>query len=152
MVRKKTFASIVKTTQPIIVKPSDSDAAVARKEEMMSKANKALKKANVRNGRVTNKGTLVVEVSSENDREGAISRFKEGFSHSYVVEGAKIILPKLTVVGTPPDIPGDEIISVYREKDEKLNQLVESGKTLEVVKCFDVKKQRWRYSTEKSCY
>ena len=57
---KKSFASIVKTTQPIIVKPSDSDAAVASKEEMLSKANEALKKVNVRNARVTNKGTLVV--------------------------------------------------------------------------------------------
>ena len=41
---KKSFASIVKTTQHIIVKPSDSDAAVASKEEMMSKAIEALKK------------------------------------------------------------------------------------------------------------
>ena len=40
---EKYFASIVKTTQPIIVKPSDSDAAVASKEEMLSKANEALK-------------------------------------------------------------------------------------------------------------
>ena len=40
----KTFASIVKTTQLIIVKPSDSDFVVTRKE-MMSKANEALKKS-----------------------------------------------------------------------------------------------------------
>ena len=42
---KKSFASEVKTTQPIIVKPSYSDAAVASKEEMLSKANDALKKS-----------------------------------------------------------------------------------------------------------
>ena len=41
---KNSFALIVKTTQPIIVKPSDGDAAVASKEEMKSKANEALKK------------------------------------------------------------------------------------------------------------
>ena len=35
---KKSFTSIVKTTQPFFVKPLDS-AAVASKEEMMSKAN-----------------------------------------------------------------------------------------------------------------
>ena len=62
---KKSFASIVKTTQPIILKPSDSDAAVPSKEEIMSKANEALKKVKVRNARNTSKGTLVVEVSSE---------------------------------------------------------------------------------------
>ena len=91
---KKSFASIVKTTQPIIVKPSDSDAAVASKEEMLSKANEALKKVNVRNARVTNKGTLVVEVSSENDREGAVSRLKEGLSEAFVVEGANNVTSK----------------------------------------------------------
>ena len=41
---KKSFASIVKMTQPIIVKPSDLDAAVGSKEQMMSKRNEALKK------------------------------------------------------------------------------------------------------------
>ena len=78
-------------------------------------------------------------MSSENDREGAVSRLKEGFSEAYVVEGAKMLLPKLTVVGIPSDIHSDEIISAMCEKDEKLNQLVDSGKTFEVVKCFDVK-------------
>ena len=38
---KKTFASIVKTTQPIIVKPSDNDVVVASETEMMSKAHEA---------------------------------------------------------------------------------------------------------------
>ena len=42
---KKTFASNVKTTQPIIVKPSDKDVVVASKTEMMSKASEALKKS-----------------------------------------------------------------------------------------------------------
>ena len=40
---------------------------------MMSKANAALNKVNVRNARVTNKGTLVVKVSSENDGESAVA-------------------------------------------------------------------------------
>ena len=40
----KTFASIVKITHPIIVKPCDSDVMVTSKE-MLSKANKALKKS-----------------------------------------------------------------------------------------------------------
>lgn len=46
---RKSFPSIVETTQPIIVKPSDSDDAVSSKDEMMSEANEALKKVNVRN-------------------------------------------------------------------------------------------------------
>ena len=78
-------------------------------------------------------------MSSENDREGAVSRLKEGFSEAYVVEGAKMLLPKLSVVGISSDIPGDEIIRAIREKEELLNQLVEPGKTLEVMKCFVVK-------------
>ena len=61
----KRFASIVKTMQPIIVEPTD-DVVVASKEEMMNRANEALTKVNVRNGRVTNKGTLIVKVSSLN--------------------------------------------------------------------------------------
>ena len=128
----KTFASVVKNTQPIIVKPSDSDVNVTSKE-MLSKANEALKKVNVRNARVTDKGTLVVEVSSEKDRESAVTKLKEGFSESYVVEGAKMLLPKVTVVGIPSDMSEDEIISAICEKDEQLNQFVVSGKTLEVV-------------------
>ena len=43
--------------------------------------------------------------------------FKEGISNSCVVDGAKLLLPKLTVVGIQSDIPGDEIISVICEKD-----------------------------------
>ena len=39
-----TIASMVKTTQSIILKPSDNDVAVVSKDEMMSKANEALKK------------------------------------------------------------------------------------------------------------
>ena len=64
---------------------------------------------------------------------------KEGFSESYLVEGAKILLPKLTVVGFPSDMRDDEIISAICKKNEQLNQLVESGKTLEVAKCWDNK-------------
>ena len=78
---------------------------------MMSKDNEGLKKVNVRNTRVTNKGTLVVEVSSDKDRESAVTRLKEGFSESYVVEGTKMLLTKLTVVVIPSDISEDEIIS-----------------------------------------
>ena len=70
---KKTFASIVKTKQPTIVKPSDNDVVVASKSELMTKANEALKKVNNRNCRVANKGALFVEVSSENYRENAHS-------------------------------------------------------------------------------
>ena len=87
-VAKKFLASIVKTTQPINVKQSDNDVVVASKTEMTSKANEALKKVNVWNYRVTNKDALVVEVSSENDKGNAFSRLKDGFSNSYVVEGA----------------------------------------------------------------
>ena len=50
-----------------------------------------------------------------------------------------MLLPKYTVLGIPSDMSEDEIISAICEKDEKLNQFVESGKTLEVLKCFDVK-------------
>ena len=134
----KTFASIVKTTQPIIVKPSDSFAIVTSKE-MLSKAIEALKKVNVKSARVTIKGALVVEVSSDKERESSVTILKEGFSESYVVEGAKMLLPKLTVVRIPSDMSQDEIIRAVCDKDEQLNQFVESGETLEVVKCFDVK-------------
>ena len=122
------------------MKPSDSDAVVACKDEMMSEVNEALKKAKVGNARVKNRGTLVVEVSSENDRESAFSRLKEGFSNYYVIKAAKVLLQKFIVVEIPSDIPGDEIVIVIcKKKYEQLNQLVESGKTLEVVKCWYVK-------------
>ena len=41
--------------------------------------------------------------------ERAVTRLEEGFSGSYVVDGAKILLPKLTVVGIP---------SYYMSEDE----------------------------------
>ena len=44
-------------------------------------AKEALKNT-VRKARFTNKGTLVVEVSSENGRESAASRRKESLCHS----------------------------------------------------------------------
>ena len=59
-----------------------------------------------------------------------MSRPIEGFSTSYVVKGAKTLLQKLTVVGIPSDMPENEITSAICEKQEQLNQLVESGKTL----------------------
>ena len=46
---------------------------------------------------------------------------------------------KLSVVVIPSDTPSDEINSAICKKNERLNQLVESGRALEVVKCFDVK-------------
>ena len=94
---KKTFASIMRTTQHIFVKPSDNDVVFASKTEMMNKANENLKKINVRKCRVTNKGVLVVKMSSENDRESAVSRLKEGCSNSYVVVGAKCYFQSLHV-------------------------------------------------------
>ena len=69
-----------------------------------------------------------------------------------MVEGDEMFLPKLTVVGIMSDITGDDTMSATCEKDQLLNQLVESGKPLEVVKCFDGKKLRWRNSTQKSFY
>ena len=41
-----------------------------------------------------------MEVSSENDRESAVTRLKERFSGFHVVEGAKLLLPKPIVVET----------------------------------------------------
>ena len=63
-----------------------------------------------------------MEVSSEKNRESAVTRLKEGFSESYGVEGAKTLQPKLTVVGILSDMPEDEIISAICEKNEQLNQ------------------------------
>ena len=40
---QKTFASVVKTAQPIVAKPYDAAVAEAGKNEMMSKANEASK-------------------------------------------------------------------------------------------------------------
>ena len=82
----------------------------------MSRVNEALKKFNVRNARVTNTGTLVVQVSSENGRDDAFSRLEEGLSNSYVVEGGEMLLSTLTVVGIPSDLPGNEFISDICEK------------------------------------
>ena len=56
-----------------------------------------------------------------------------------MVEEAKMLRPKLTVVGVPSNMSEDEIISVICDKDERLNQLVESGETLEVAKFWDIK-------------
>ena len=64
---------------------------------------------------------------------------KEGFSESYVVEEVKMLRQKLTVVGIPSSMLEDEIISVIYEKYEQLNQLVDSGETLEVAKFWDIK-------------
>ena len=50
-----------------------------------------------------------------------------------------MILPKLTVVGIPSDMPGENIISAICGKDEQINELVTSGKTLELIKCWDGK-------------
>ena len=59
-----------------------------------------------------------------------------------MVDDAKVLLQKLTVVGISSDMPENEIISAICVKDEQLNQFLESGETLEVVKCWDIKKQR----------
>ena len=85
-----------------------------------------------------NKATLALEVSSEKDRDSAVTRLKEDFSESYVVEGPKMLLPKLTVVGFPLDKLEDEI-SATCGKDEQLYQLIELRTTLVVVKFSDVK-------------
>ena len=113
---KNTFVSIVKTTQRIIMKPSVSVAVVASKDYMKSKSYESLKKVNVRNATVTNKGTLAVDVFSGNHRKSAVSRLNEGFSSFFVVGGAKMLLPKFTVVGIPSDLPKNEIISAFCEK------------------------------------
>ena len=57
----------------------------------MSKANEALKNVNVRIARVTNKCTLVVEVSSGKNRESAVNNLKKDSSESYVVGCAKML-------------------------------------------------------------
>ena len=63
-----------------------------------------------------------------------------------------MLLSKLTVVGIPSDMPEDNIISAICEQEEHLNQLVESGKTLEVVKFFEVKNNAGDIQHKKSCY
>ena len=108
----------------------------------MSKAKEALKKVNVKSARVTNKGMLVVEVFSERDRESAFTRPKKGLSDSYKIEGAKMLLPKLIVLGIPSDMPNDDVISAIYRKNEQISQLVESSQTLEVIKCWDIKKNQ----------
>ena len=57
-----------------------------------------------------------MEVSSENDRERAVTRLIGKFSNSYVVKDAKMLLPQLPVVGFPSDMPGNEIVKVICEK------------------------------------
>ena len=60
-------------------------------------------------------------MSPENDRDSALSRLREALSNSYGVEAAKILLPKVTFLGIPSDMPRYEIISAIYEKYEQLN-------------------------------
>ena len=77
-------------------------------------------------------------MSSENDKEIAVTRPKQGFNNYFKV-GVKMLLLKQTVVIIPPDMPNNEIISAICEKDLQLNQLVEQGEKLEVIKSWDLK-------------
>ena len=61
----------------------------------------------------------------------------------------KILLQIFTVVGIPSDMPENEIISPFCEKYERLNRLVETGTTLEVIKSRDIKTALVKCNTSK---
>ena len=94
----------------------------------------------------TDKGTIVVEVSPENDRKNAVSRLKEGLRNSYKNLAAKMIFPKLTVVGIQSDMQIDYVLSAICEKYELISKLITSGKTVEILKCRTI-----RRAIQKSC-
>ena len=58
---------------------------------------------NARSARITNTGALVVEVMSE-----------------------EMLRSKLTVVGIPSDMPSDDVVGAFCQKDSHNKQLVES--------------------------
>ena len=64
----------------------------------------------------------------------------------------KMLLPKLTVERDPSDMPENVIISAICEEDEQLKQLVESGKTLEVMKFWGMKNSACDMHLQKKCY
>ena len=97
----RSFSDILKGPCPIIVKPTEGASQVNR-EELKQKAETALKGVKVSNARISNGGSLVVEVPSPSDHSTATDNLKAAFpANNFTVEAPKKIQPKLTITNVP---------------------------------------------------
>ena len=133
-----SFADIVKRPDVIVVKPTGSATNVSR-EDFKQKAEVALKNVKVSNTRISERGSLVVEVPSQSEHSIATENLKEAFPNNFTVEAPKKIQPKLTITSLPDHFTVDNLIPRICEKDSRLEDMVKSGEEFSVIKMWSNK-------------
>lgn len=139
VVNKKEIAenkNDVREKQIIILKPKDgarrTDALVKQAKDDITAV---LSDVPVDRFKQTDSGSFVVELPSDCGKLAALQKLNEKFSDSeaFDVKVPKKILPKMTLTGVSPEIDDDSILNFIREKNSRINDLMEGGAQLSIL-------------------
>ena len=99
----------------------------------------ALKKVNVTNARVTERGSIVVNVPNNESYQKATTNLSSALASDYVFENPKKLFPKLKIVNLPKDLNDSSIVDSLCDKDDNLSNMIQEGEKFEIIKSWDVK-------------
>ena len=133
---ENTHAAVPKTS-PIILKPVSNGAKI-NVENLSEKLRTSLKNIQVNRAHVSDKGTVILNVPSQQSHDDAVKILGDAFS-DFSVEDPKIIVPKIFFNNVPDHITDENFVSSLCEKNEILSQYVSDGDGLTVVKSWSPK-------------
>ena len=135
---RTTYADTVKNPQtyPIIVKNGKDDLNF-NASDTKKKICGALSNVHVNSTRVTRNGDLIVSLPNSESSQKATDNLNAIFK-DVIIEPARKILPKLTVMGLPADYNTDNLKNNVGEKDSTLRDMITNG-TFEIIKCWEIK-------------
>ena len=128
----------VKQPPTIILKPK-ADPSNLDTDSIKTRYSDALKKVNVSNARMTDNGSILINVPNEDSYQKATTNLSSALASDFVFENPKKLLPKLKIVNVPKDLDDSVIVGSLCDKDDNLNNMVQDGEICEIVKSWDVK-------------
>ena len=116
-----------KKSEVLIVKPADG-----AKESLVGEISATLKNVKVKSCRKRQDGSVVLNFPTKESKEAASAKLSSSIQG--VVAQPKKLMPKITVVGVPKDMPDDRLIQNIRQKNDEIDSLMKKGHQMEV--CF----------------
>ena len=135
-----SYAEMVTKSYTTIVKPKNESDTID-KNAINKKMEKSLKNVNVNYTRISDSGTIMINVPNLEAQKETMKNLRSVFSNDYDVEPKKMLMPKLTIANVPLYINDNEIVSALCEKDINIRQMVQNGDVCEVIKSWNVKQR-----------
>ena len=127
-----SYSSVVKQT-PLVLTSNNSSIDFENKD-VKEKLTSTLQNISVSSSRITKNGSFIVNFPDQDSKKKASDELKNAFQTEIKVESLTKSLPQLTVFSWPSDTKHECIQAEICKKDETIQNMIENGSKIELVK------------------